>query len=151
MMERELTGRHVAAIFVGAFGVIIGVNLLLAWKAVSTFPGIEVANGYVASQSFDTERKAQIALGWIADTRLDGETLRVSFTKDGAPADVASVEGLFGRATEAIDDQTPVFTRVSNAIFEAPVKVARGEWILQLRAQAPDGTGFRQRVSVTVR
>ena len=63
---RELTGRHVLGITVTAFAVIIGVNLVLAYKAVSTFPGLEVANGYIASQTFDAERKAQVALGWTA-------------------------------------------------------------------------------------
>ena len=37
-MARELTGRHVLAITLTAFGVVIGVNLLLAVKAVGTFP-----------------------------------------------------------------------------------------------------------------
>ncbi|MDZ4134978.1 MAG: FixH family protein, partial [Paracoccaceae bacterium] len=42
----ELTGRKVLVITVSAFAVIIGVNLLLAYKAVSTFPGLEVKNSY---------------------------------------------------------------------------------------------------------
>ena len=33
----RLTGWHVLAMFVAAFGVIIGVNLTLAFNAVSTF------------------------------------------------------------------------------------------------------------------
>ena len=55
----ELRGRHVGAMFVAGFGIIIAVNILLAVKAVGTFPGLEVANSYVASQSFDARRKAQ--------------------------------------------------------------------------------------------
>ena len=58
-MARELTGRHVLAITLAAFGVVIGVNLLLAVKAVGTFPGVEVSNSYVASQVFDRERSTQ--------------------------------------------------------------------------------------------
>ena len=57
----ELKGRHVLGIAVGAFGVIIAVNLVMAYQAISTFPGLEVANGYVASQTFDADRKAQDA------------------------------------------------------------------------------------------
>ena len=60
----ELTGKHVLVITVSAFAVIIAVNLLLAYKAVSTFPGLEVQNSYVASQVFDTDKAAQLALGW---------------------------------------------------------------------------------------
>ena len=43
-MARELTGRHVLAITLTAFGVIIAVNLMMAFKAVSTFPGLETPN-----------------------------------------------------------------------------------------------------------
>ena len=149
-MERELTGRHVLGIAVGAFAVIIGVNVLMAYKAVSTFPGIEVKNGYVASQSFEAERQAQLALGWDVATELDGDTLRVRFTKGDGPAEVASVEGLFGRTTEALDDQQAAFIEVSDGVFEAPIRAEKGAWVLQLRATARDGTAFRQRVSVAV-
>ncbi len=150
-MQRELTGRHVLAITVLAFAVIIAVNLTLAWQAVATFPGLEVKNSYVASQTFDAERRAQQALGWTVETRLDGNTLRVSFADDqGHPADVAAIEGLLGRTTEAADDQRPAFVRVSGATFEAPVAVARGQWMLMLTATAGDGTAFRKRVSITV-
>ena len=60
----EITGKHVLAITVSAFAVIIGVNVVMAWKAISTFPGLEVKNSYVASQTFDADRAAQQALGW---------------------------------------------------------------------------------------
>ncbi len=55
---REIKGRHVLFGFVGAFGVIIGANLTLAFNAVSTFPGLEVKNSYEASQVFDRNKKA---------------------------------------------------------------------------------------------
>lgn len=71
-MTRELTGRHVLAITLGAFGVIIAVNLLMAFKAVSTFPGLETPNSYVASQVFDAERVAQESLGWTVTPTMTG-------------------------------------------------------------------------------
>lgn len=151
-MKRELTGRHVFFITVGAFAVIVAVNIALAWAAVATFPGLEVRNGYVASQSFEAERQAQGRLGWTAETRLEDGLLRVVFTgPDGRPAEVDTVEGVFGRATSSADDQTPDFARVRAATFEARVAASRGQWVLQLRAVAEDGTPFRQRVSIAVR
>ncbi len=56
-----------AACHRSAFAVIIAVNLVLAFKAVRTFPGLEVENSYVASQTFDAERTAQEALGLDAE------------------------------------------------------------------------------------
>ena len=41
-MARELTGRHVLLITVAGFGTIIAVNLIMAFLAVGTFPGLEV-------------------------------------------------------------------------------------------------------------
>jgi nitrogen fixation protein FixH len=150
-MQRELTGRHVLAITVSAFTIIIAVNLTMAWKAVSTFPGLEVKNSYVASQSFDADRTAQQALGWTVTTRVVDGVLRVSVAgPDGHPADVAAVEGLIGRTTSRGEDQTPAFERVAEATFEAPVAVSRGQWVLQLRATSGDGTAFRQRVAIAV-
>jgi nitrogen fixation protein FixH len=44
MMEGPFTGRHMTAILVGFFGVVIAVNLLMARFATSTFGGIVVEN-----------------------------------------------------------------------------------------------------------
>ena len=89
----EMTGRKVLVITVSAFGVIIAVNFLLAYKAVSTFPGLEVPNSYVASQTFDADRAAQLALGWslAADYDHGASILELVFTDaGGAPAPVAA-------------------------------------------------------------
>jgi nitrogen fixation protein FixH len=72
---RELTGKKVLAIFVAMFGTIIGVNVFMAYSAVSTFPGMEVSSSYADSQTFDVRRDAQQALGWDASVAIDGDTL----------------------------------------------------------------------------
>lgn len=146
MNERKLTGRHVAAIFVGAFGVIVAVNLYLAWSAISTFPGLEVDNSYVASQTFDDRRAEQEALGWTvrADHR-DGE-LRLAITRaDGSPVELARLDATVGRATHVRDDQAPAF-RFDGRAYVAPVELGRGNWNIRMTATARDGTTFEQRV-----
>ena len=57
--KKELTGRKVFAIMATGFSVIIGVNITMAYSAISTFPGLVVKNSYVASQNFDRELSAQ--------------------------------------------------------------------------------------------
>ena len=145
----ELTGRKVAAITVSAFAVIIGVNLLLAWKAVSTFPGLEVQNGYIASQSFDADRAAQKALGWTLVHGYAGGKLTLDFRKDGMEAPVVALDVLVGRPTEAKEDQRPVFVD-RNGVWEADVALRRGKWMMMVEAKAPDGTVFRQRLDLVV-
>ncbi len=148
----EITGRQVFAVTAGAFGIIISVNLLLAYKAVSTFPGLEVANTYVASQQFNSAKAAQLALGWTMQPSYDPAEKRlfVAFTgADGLPADVATLSVLVGRTTEASDDQTPAFVYASG-IWTAPLDLGPGKWLLRVEARDREGTLFSQRVSLTV-
>ena len=109
-MKSELTGRKVFLIAAGAFGIIIGVNIVMAVQAVRTFPGLEVANSYVASQTFDAERTAQEALGWTLDQHYDKGELVLSFRdRDGLPVKLRSIEGTIGRPTEAREDIAAAF------------------------------------------
>ncbi|EKX59453.1 Type cbb3 cytochrome oxidase biogenesis protein CcoH [Rhodobacter sp. AKP1] len=148
----EMTGRKVLAITVGAFGVIIAVNLLMAFKAVSTFPGLEVDNPYVASQTFDVERASQQALGWtlVADYDEAAREITLRFTgADGRPAAVDTLDVLVGRTTEASDDRHPEFV-LRDGAFRAPQDLARGKWMLRVEATSPNGTAFRQRLDLYV-
>ncbi len=145
----ELTGRHVLAITVGAFSVIIAVNLVMAFKAVSTFPGLEVDNGYVASQTFDAEMKAQKALGWtLVHGYADGQ-LTIDIRQGAAVAPVTKLAVLLGRTTEAKDDTTPDF-HLRGGVWVADVALNRGKWMMMVEATAPDGTVFRQRLDLFV-
>lgn len=143
----EVKGWHVFGIFALAFGVIISVNLTLAFNAVKTFPGLEVKNSYVASQSFDADRAAQVALGWDVDAHLDGNELVLAITQDDQPLEIVIEDAVFGRATMVKADQTPDFVFDGN-VYRAPVNADAGNWNLRLKARAADGTLFQQRVIV---
>ncbi len=143
----ELKGKHVATMFVTGFGIIIAVNLTLAWNAVRTFPGLEVRNSYVASQTFDADRAAQLALGWDVSAQLQGDKLVLEFMKKGQPVEPEIVSAIFSRATSVSVDQQPEFAFDGTA-FVAPVEAATGNWNLRLVARAENGAVFRQRVIV---
>ncbi|MCF3972291.1 FixH family protein [Paracoccus salsus] len=145
-MRRELTGRHVLAITVSAFGVIIAVNLFLAFKAVNTFPGLEVPNSYVASQSFDRERNAQAALGWTVTPSYDGQQLTLAITDaQGLPAPVERLAATIGRPTHKRADRVPEF-RYEGGLYTAQLELEPGIWNIHVVATAPDGTQLRQRL-----
>jgi len=149
----EMTGRKVLVITVSAFGVIIAVNFLLAYKAVSTFPGLEVPNSYVASQTFDADRAAQVALGWSLAAEYDhgASILELVFTDaGGAPAPVGDLSVLVGRPTEAREDRYPVFVK-DNGTYRAPLALNPGKWMLKVEARAPDGTRFFRRLDLYVK
>lgn len=150
---REITGKHVLFFTVSAFAVIIAVNVTMAYKAISTFPGLEVKNSYVASQTFDHDRAAQVALGWTLSPSYDAlsKEVRLVFTDaTGMPVTVTGLAVLIGRATSSADDHRPEFAREAGA-YVASTDLAKGKWMMQIEAQAEDGTLFRQRVDLVVR
>jgi nitrogen fixation protein FixH len=151
MTERQFTGRHAAMVFVGAFTVIIGVNIALAVFAVKTFPGLEVKNSYVASQEFDARRSAQVALGWSvrADAR-DGLVILSITDENGEPVEVVALDATLGRATQIKDDVKPDF-QFDGTAYVAPVDLASGNWNIRMTARAENGTEFSQRVILHVR
>jgi nitrogen fixation protein FixH len=149
----EITGRKVFLFTSAAFGVIIAVNLVMAYSAINTFPGLEVKNSYVASQSFQAERDAQIALGWTLTPEYDpGQgQLRLAFTDAaGAPVQVAALEVLVGRTTVANQDQSPAFDYAAG-VYTSPVTLDPGKWMLRIDARAEDGTRFHQRIELMVK
>lgn len=149
---RPLTGWHVLAMFVAFFGVIIAVNATLAWKAISTFPGLEVDNGYIASQTFDADMAAQKALNWTFAHTYDAtrKELRLAFTDaSGAPVALAALNVLVGRTTEASDDIRPDFV-LRSGTYTAQTQLAQGKWMMMVEAVSQDGTLFRQRIDLRV-
>ena len=145
----EIKGWHVLGAFVLAFGIIISVNLTLAFNAVKTFPGLETKNSYVASQAFERNRQAQTRLNWDVDAVVKGNVLTLSVLKDGLAVKPLIEKATFGRATHVGADQTPEFA-FNGTAFTAPVTAGPGNWNLRLVARAEDGTRFEQRIIVRV-
>ncbi|WP_170398390.1 FixH family protein [Ruegeria arenilitoris] len=151
MAERQFTGKHALAIFVAAFGVIIAVNLVLAYSAVKTFPGLEVKNSYVASQEFNERLKEHQALGWTIRAEMSGGLLILHITdKTGAPVEVAELQAVVGRATHVEDDFSPEFIFDGQA-YATPVSLGKGNWNIRLVAKDSAGAEFAQRVPLYVK
>lgn len=146
-MTKEIKGWHVLTGFVMAFGVIITVNLTLAYQAVRTFPGLEVKNSYVASQTFDADRAEQLALNWDVSATLADHDLRLVILEDGRAIAPVIEEVTFGRATSVAQDQTPEFVFDGQAL-RATVDGGLGNWNLRIKARAENGALFQQRIIV---
>ncbi|SNS36038.1 FixH family protein [Antarctobacter heliothermus] len=148
--EFTLKGWHVLGIFCSAFAVIIGVNIALAVNAVSTFPGLEVANSYVASQTFDKRRADQESLGWTVAAHLQEDMLILTITDtQGRPVQASRLHAKVGRPTNVSDDREPEFTFNGHA-YVAYETLRPGNWDVWLTATALDGTPFQQRLEMTV-
>lgn len=78
---RQLTGKHVLAIFIAFFAVVVTVNMIMFRAATSTFGGLETDSAYRVGLAYNTELEAarkQAALGWHVDAKVDGD--RVTLT-----------------------------------------------------------------------
>ncbi|WP_375255435.1 FixH family protein [Yoonia sp.] len=150
-MRREFTGWHMLGLMVGGFGIIIGVNLILAWNAVATFPGLEARNSYEVSQTFQADRAAQLALRWDVSADITGGVLTVTILDDGGnPVEAEVTQAILGQATNVRMDSTPTFTWTGSN-YTAPVTMTKGYWNLRLELIAPDGTKFRRRFPLTAK
>jgi nitrogen fixation protein FixH len=135
---RPFTGRHMLAILITFFSVVIGVNLLMAYFANSTWSGLVVANGYVASQSFDKDlakSRAQLALGWTVTLAHEPARVAVTFRdKAGVPIDGLAVTAELERTVTDAEDQKLTLQPEGGGVYSAPAKVAPGVWELEFTA-----------------
>ncbi|MBY4893716.1 hypothetical protein A8B78_03215 [Jannaschia sp. EhC01] len=148
---RKLNGWHVLGIFGGGFGIIIGVNLFMAFQAVSTFPGLEVSSSYADSQTFDVRRHAQEALGWEASVETTETQLTLTLVDtEGRPVYPAEFEALLTRPTTRANDQMLELTRGPNGTLIAPAELDVGRWRLRMTGTSRDGIDYRHNITFTI-
>ena len=136
-MSGTFTGRHMAAIFVAFFGVVIAVNFAMARLAISTFGGEVVANSYVASQNFNRwlgEAAAEKALGWQVATARQGDG-RLVLTLSGAPQG-ASLSAMARHPVGRLPDRMIAFTSAGAGHFVSTQPLPDGRWQLHVEARA---------------
>ncbi len=81
---KKFTGYHATMIIVAFFTVVVGVNMVMARFALSTFGGTVVDNSYVASQKYNKwleQARDQQANGWnVSPVVRFGNKARLSIT-----------------------------------------------------------------------
>ncbi len=148
---KPLTGRKVLLIILAGFAIVIAANLSLAVSAIATNPGLEVKNGYIASQKFERRRELQDRLAWKADAQYaDGFLVVEIVAADGRPAELREFGAVVRRPTHQREDRTPEF-KFSGQHYSAPINLAKGRWNVDVRAASVDGQEFEQRLSIRIR
>ena len=146
--SREFTGRHMLASVLAFFGVIIAVNLTMAYFANSTWSGLVVANGYIASQSFDDDLakvRAQDAMGWTVEVGHETNRVKVAFAdRSSMPLTGMTVTGKLRRPTTDRQDQTLAFTSEGAGRYMAEAALAKGVWDVEITATGPAGETYRK-------
>lgn len=139
--------------FVGGMLLVVVVNLVMVYFAVSTFTGVTVPRSYERGRGYDAvlaEAARQDALGWRAVLRLDGGSLSLVATdREGRPV-AGRVEGVLLRPLEGTE--IPLnFAPRGGGSWAAEVQPPQpGQWEARLTLFGPNEAAFdiRQRVMV---
>ena len=142
------TGRHMFAIMVAFFGIIIAVNVIMAVIARTSWTGLVVENSYVASQQFNDRlaaTKAQAALGWQASLGVsDGQVRYALVDKQGAPVRMEAVSVSFRRPIDDREDHVVQLQAAEAGVFAAKHALADGAWIVEVEADAGLAHPYRE-------
>ncbi|MER8847231.1 FixH family protein [Mesorhizobium australicum] len=145
--SREFTGRHMLAIILAFFGVVIAVNLTMATLANTSWTGLVVENTYVASQQFNRkaeEGRAQAALGWTGKLTIAGGEVRYSLTDAaGKPVSLHGVKVLFRHPAYEKEDESIKLALASGQEFAAQHMPRDGVWIVEIDADAGLARSYR--------
>lgn len=155
-VQGEFTGRHMLLIMIAFFGVIIGVNVLMATVASRSWTGLVVKNSYVASQNFNAELEAarqQAGLGWNSHLAIDGRSVSVQLSDSDGPLAAMAVEVKLARPTNEASDRLLTLVEREPGRYEAPAALDAGAWHAELSVRSPAGEHMRlqHRIVVPVR
>lgn len=145
---REFTGRHMLAIMLAFFGVIVAVNLTMATLARTSWSGLVVQNTYVASQAFNgkaEEGRAQAALGWTPAFAVEDGVLRFSLADaEGRPVRLEGGIAALRRPVGDADDVEVALVAAAGGGLKARPGVGDGAWIVEIRATAGAEAGLER-------
>ena len=145
---KPFTGWHMAGSLALFFGVIITVNLTMAYYANSTWSGLVVKNSYVASQEFNgkvEQVKAQDALGWKGSLTSTPGVVRWSLVDAGAkPVAADAVTIRFRRPVTESADATVTLAPAENGQWQADYSLGEGLWIAVVDVQSATEGAWRE-------
>lgn len=133
---RAFTGRHMTAILVAFFAVVIAVNFTMARFAMSTFGGKVVENSYVASQHYNEwlrRAEAQDRLGWDESVSLDSARhVLLTVRKDGQPLAGLGVSATVNHPVGRTAPAALRFEPAADGVLRSARPLASGRWRLDL-------------------
>lgn len=133
--------------FVGGMALVVVVNAIMVWFALSTFTGTTVDRSYERGRLYnqvlaEAERQARIgwrfSLLWEADAtdRLSGRLVLVAADAGAAPLDRLSLDAVLLRPLEAPEPIALGFAQVAAGRYVAAVTLPKpGQWEVRLEAR----------------
>lgn len=134
---KKFTGYHATMIIVAFFAVVVGVNMVMARFAVSTFGGTVVDNSYVASQKYNKwleQARDQQAYGWTVSPAVrsgNGASLTVAGS-DGAALHGATVVAVAEHPVGRAEPFDINFAEQQPGAYRSVQTIPAGRWKLKL-------------------
>lgn len=151
--DHPFTGRHMLAVVLAFFGTIIAVNLVMAFLATGTFPGLVVKNSYVASQGYNqrlAETRVHEQAGWTMALSAPGGVLAVTLAdRDGRSLPGLAVTATAGRPSTTAEDRV-LDLASDGAAYRAGEAMAPGLWDVAVEARAGGELVYAERRRIHV-
>jgi nitrogen fixation protein FixH len=152
---RPFTGKHMLAIMLGFFAVVLAANMTMVYFAKSSWTGLVVPNSYVASQEFN-EKTAALVASESADVHpvlsFEAGTLKLTLrTKGGDAVPANTVKVSLGRPSHEGEDRTVDLVSKGGGLFEAPQQLAGGQWTGTVSADLPGHGAWSRPIRIIVK
>jgi nitrogen fixation protein FixH len=156
---RQLTGWRVLLYLVAFFGIVIGVNALMIYEAVSTMTGVDTDSAYQAGRIFERDvamAKAQDSRHWHVDAHvtslLSGAQLEITARDaDGRPLTGMQASAAFQRPTDRHLDRDVALVEDSPGEFSGRTEIMAGQWELVIELSRHGEQVFRSKNRVVLK
>jgi nitrogen fixation protein FixH len=146
-------GRWIPYVFVGAMLLVVAVNAVLVYAALSTFTGTTTSRAYERGRGYNqvlAEAARQEALGWQADVAWSAGRLRVSVVdREGLPVG-GHLDGLLLRPLQGTTRPLHLAAGAAGRWLADAPDLAPGQWEARLTLEGATGErlDIRKRIIV---
>lgn len=155
--EKHFSGWHALACFFSFFGLMLAVNGVFLFQAITSFPGEDTPKSYLQGLNYNAtlaERTAQAETGWRAELGVTGDTL-IFRLKDAAGAPIGGQRATLSLRRFATTRQDHLFDLATVGVGDYGAKlegIGTGRWeaIVQVYDVLSDERIFTAKKSVQI-
>lgn len=144
-------GRWIPWVFVGGMGLVIVVNAILVWFALTTFTGVSTPRAYDRGRTYNdvlAEAARQDALGWVTSVRFAAAMLEIEARDAAGTPITGTLNGVLHRPLSG-EDEPLAFRAIAPGRWQAVVTSRPGQWEARLVLRNAAGRlDIRQRLVV---
>ncbi len=150
---KKFTGKHMLLIMFCFFGVIISVNMGMAYIASKSWTGLVVKSSYVASQHYNDkliDAAQQKKLGLYSDASYGKDTFFFTVKdKNDKALTLNNVTIKLGRPAFEQDDKVLNFKNLQKESLTLPLSLKKGVWAVEIEAETNQKT-YRRHLRIFV-